>query len=479
MLVDEYQDTNALQSQFLKLILSGHRNLCVVGDDDQSIYAWRGADSSHILNFSQNFPDSKLIVLDQNYRSTPEILSAAQFVIEQNSLRHPKILRPTRPQGSRVTEIIAENDIDEAHLVVSRLRDLCFERIEGQRVAIRKYSDFAILFRASSQTRLFEDALRREEIPYRVVGALSYLERKEIKDTLAAIRALINPEHDLSLKRILGFSALKISRTSLLRAWDQNAQTPDISFEEALKSGKWNDITRAKLEKLLNLRTQIREELAQSAPSPAQTVHRVLDWLEALELRASIHKDKSDPAKASRLWNNVEEFVHGLGMTQPDRAQEPPSALDDLAERVQHFMIEAKDQEDDESKDADKVTLMTLHASKGLEFFTVFLVGLEEGFLPHRNILEAAQPVDEERRLCYVGITRARRELFLSRCRTRIRYGKAVLRTPSRFRLDIPNELLQIEDHSKEPEHRTAEAKELHEQRVASFFAEMKTKLSD
>jgi superfamily I DNA/RNA helicase len=426
LLVDEYQDTNASQFRILQCLTQKQQNLCVVGDDDQSIYSWRGADPSHILSFSKHYPQSKKVALEQNYRSTSTILHAANAVIGQNPIRYPKKLWSDRGEGSLIFHVVVAEDRAEAEYVSEKILE---KKQEGY-----AWKDFAILYRSNAQSRVFEEALRRKGIAYKILGGISFLARKEVKDVLAYWKLLCNFKDDASLRRVINWPQRGIGKTTQ-EALGTLAFAQEISVFEALNRyvdaratprlqafQQWLQHTRAQLE----------------ASSPEMLVAWARSCLESLGIKQAIAEEADDPIQASRRWENVEELLHSLGQWKSQGS----TALEVLSEYLVGMMLQAQEPEGEE-KDLDQVTLLTLHGAKGLEYRVVFLVGMEEGFLPHKRTLNELVDLSEERRLCYVGITRARDELFFVRAHERIRYGKPVPCHPSRFLAAIPQELLQ------------------------------------
>lgn len=490
LLVDEYQDTNAAQFRILSLLTQKHQNLCVVGDDDQSIYSWRGADPSHILGFKKYYPEAKVIMLEQNYRSTSKILEAANKVIAQNRGRYAKTLWSDRGEGESITELVVEDDRAESDAVADEI----LKRIQDQS---RTWGEFAILYRSNAQSRLFEEALRRKRIPYKIVGGLSFLARKEVKNALAYWKLIANPKDDASFRRIINWPARGIGRTSL-EAVSQFAFQKKISLWEAIQMHlDLVDLVQPKalaaFERFEKTIHTLRTKLDQLGEDPQAVSQWAKESLETLELRTAVTEDTEDPAQAARKWENVEELVHSLGQQtkptpeddsyHPDLvAEEKSGGLLLLRDFLNRMTLEAqeaeKDQDENDKKDAgNQVTLLTLHGAKGLEFPIVFLVGMEEGYLPHKRTLDEAVDFSEERRLCYVGITRAKDLLYLVRAKNRIRYGKPTPRTPSRFLAEIPQDLIVHIDESSTPDLSRADVKIQHEERVKNYLAEIRAKL--
>jgi superfamily I DNA/RNA helicase len=488
ILIDEYQDTNKSQFQLVSFLTTKQQNLCVVGDDDQSIYAWRGADPSHILGFSRHFPQAKTIILDQNYRSTSTILNAANQVIAKNKKRHPKNLWSDRGEGESIQQLIVEDDRAEGEMVAKEILALAYQNIHGEEKQIHPWSHFAILYRSNTQSRIFEEALRLQQIPYRLIGSMSFLDRKEIKDLLCYWRLIVNSKDDASIRRVLNWPARGIGKTSIQKLGNC-AFARQISVFEALDFAKEETPRVAKsTQSFKNLILSLRKELITIDPTPKTLSEWALRSLETIGIRQAIDDECDDAIQASRRFENCEELANSIGQISlvdvlaPDspfkEKGEELSGLTILREFLSRLILQAKD-ENEKNQDVpkDEVTLMTLHSAKGLEFPIVFLAGMEEGLLPHKRVLEELTDLSEERRLCYVGVTRAMNQLYLTRAKTRIRYGKAVPRTPSRFLDDFPADLLVNRDESSTPDISSKEAKDQHENKVRGFLASIRARL--
>ncbi len=495
ILVDEYQDTNPAQFAILRMLTETHQNICVVGDDDQSIYAWRGADARHILEFSHHYPAARTITLDQNYRSTTRILDAANQVIQQNKHRHPKRLWSTKGDGEPIQMIVLEEDRSEAEHVAEEILKMARTFVEGQPKQVRPWKDFAILYRSNPQSRIFEEALRMRKIPYKLVGALSFLDRREVKDLFSYFRVIVNPKDDASVRRILNWPTRGIGRTALETATELAQAAKTCVYEALGQTAEKQPRAAAGIRQFCELIESLRVDLKHTPADPAALASwgkRVLERIGAREQLIADHPDAPD--QAVKKLENMEELVNALGQVdlkevQEELGQEPITAEALLREFLSRMLLQAQAEVDDKKKDAenketDQVTLLTLHGSKGLEFPVVFLVGLEEGLLPHRRTIEEALDFSEERRLCYVGITRAKDRLILTRARTRIRYGKAVPRTPSRFLNELPQDQLVHQNLALGPDHESVNpvareaAEKQHEERVKSFLAGIKSQLS-
>ncbi len=480
VLVDEYQDTNATQFRLLRLLTERQQNLCVVGDDDQSIYSWRGADATHILEFKSQFPAAKMITLDQNYRSTSTILDAANRVIANNRVRHPKSLWSDRGQGGAIREFILEDDRDEGEWVAQAI-------LERQQAAGGRWKDFAILYRSNVQSRIFEESLRKYKVPYKIVGGMSFLDRKEIKDTLSYWRLIVNPKDDASLRRVVNWPSRGIGKTAVETLSNAAFASESALIDVLPRAGTIYPRAEAGARALLDLLSALRRDLEN-----VSTLEGFAHWgkasLERVGIKKALEEETDDPVQLQRRWESVEELANSLGQVPREELAEGGTSA--LREFLARLALEAQAQDEDEkerSKDNDEnqVTLLTLHGAKGLEYPTVFLVGMEDGFLPHKRTIEEGQDLSEERRLCYVGITRARDHLVLTRTRHRIRFGKPVPRYRSRFLAEVPNDLIVTEDRSSgpvagvqdpgEPE----KAREAHEMRVKSFLANIRGALGD
>lgn len=425
ILVDEYQDTNHAQYALTKILAARWRNICVVGDADQSIYAWRGADIRNIIDFTRDYPDAASIKLEQNYRSTKTILHAANAVIDNNESRPKKTLWTENPAGSKIIHYQAQTEHDEADYIAG----VIYNRHE---ISHEPYGDMAILFRTNAQSRVLEEKLMRYAIPYTMVGGTKFYDRKEIKDVLAYLRLLYNPEDSLSLTRIINVPKRNIGATTMEHV-AAYAEEQGISLFEALSSTDEIPVTKRAKASLENFAAMIFDLLndieGKDVLSLIETVIKQTGYGDMLDKEA-----EHDPQGESRK-ENVGEF---LSVAKDYMDSNPDGNLQDFLENV----ALVSDVDDFESSDS-KVTLMTLHAAKGLEFPVVFLTGLDEGLFPHsRTLLDPAQ-VEEERRLAYVGITRAERQLYVTNAITRTMYGRISAYMPSRFLAEIPPQLME------------------------------------
>ncbi len=420
--VDEYQDTNRAQYLILHLLSQRHRNICVVGDDAQSIYRWRGADIRNILDFERDYPDSTLIRLEQNYRSTQRILALADALIQHNRNRIPKRLWTQNPEGEPATLLICADERDEAMHVVQHILQ---EHQRGYR-----YGDIAVLYRTNAQSQALEEACRHAGIPYVLVGSISFYQRKEIKDALAYLRLLLNPADSLSWLRILNVPPRGIGAATIehLRTAAQQWQ---CSFGEALqRCTEIPQIRRGAQEVLQNLFALV-QRFRNALPTQPLDV-AVLEYLEATGLLAYYRN-----ADEEERYQNLERFV----ATFAEYAEESPSpSLQEYLQRI--ALLSEIDQAPDTT---DAVALMTLHAAKGLEFPVVFITGIEHGLLPIARSLPVPEEVEEERRLLYVGITRAQHKLYLSYAQYRRRWGERLPTQPSLFLSELPAEHICVE----------------------------------
>ncbi|MED3624961.1 DNA helicase PcrA [Neobacillus thermocopriae] len=424
--VDEYQDTNKAQYLLVKLLANRFKNLCVVGDSDQSIYRWRGADITNILSFEKDYPNATVILLEQNYRSTKRILQAANKVIENNLNRKPKNLWTENPEGNKIVYYRADSEQGEAQFVAGKIKELT-------RDGGHKLSDMAILYRTNAQSRVMEEVLLKSNINYTIVGGTKFYDRKEIKDMLAYLRLISNPDDDISLIRVINVPKRGIGSSSLDKIADFAAMH-DMSIFQALESieliGLSPKITKAAVgfRDLIKNYTQMQEYL-----SVTELVEEILEKTGYLDM---LKAEKSLEAQ-SRI-ENLEEFLSvtkNFEETNEDKSL--VAFLTDLA------LVADIDSMDDDQEKADAVVLMTLHSAKGLEFPVVFLIGMEEGVFPHTRSLTEEAEMEEERRLAYVGITRAEDSLFLTNAKMRTLFGRTNMNPASRFISEIPEDLLE------------------------------------
>jgi len=423
VLVDEYQDTNRAQYMMVQLTGEEHRNVAVVGDDDQSIFGWRGADVRNILDFKKDYPEATVVHLEQNYRSTQQILDAAHHIIRHNPERAPKQLWTARAGGERIAAAQLYNEVEEAEYVADEVERL--RKIEN-----RRYGDFAVLYRTNAQSRSFEDVFGRRRIPYRLVGGVRFWERREVKDVLAFLRFVHNPDDAVSFARIVSVPPRKIGPVSVDAIVAEAARSDRNLLEVMAEPHVLEGLPRAAATPVGAFRRRL-ESLSSTigALRPSELVDQVMDVMGL----APYYNDGT-PQGEARLENIGE--LRGLA--------EEFDTHEDLAEALQLFLTEVTLRSDvDAYNDQEEgVTLITLHMVKGLEFPVVFLVGLEEGLLPHKRALENAADMPEERRLCYVGITRAQDRLYLTCAFRRHLYGQSQAAFPSRFLGEIPSALI-------------------------------------
>jgi len=454
IMVDEYQDTNASQYLMISLLSKKHGNICVVGDDDQSIYGWRGAEVQNILNFAQDHPGCVTIKLEQNYRSTGAILEAANSVIKNNKVRTDKALWTSDGKGREIDLIVADSEEDEAAKVVEQMM------LEQYRDKLR-WSDLAILYRSNAQSRAFEEKLRIERIPYVVIGGQQFYERKEVKDAIAYLKVIDNPEDEASLLRIINFPRRGIGDTTLIKLnqWSMNHNVP--LFESLGRVNEIDEISSSCKKTVAGFHVMMKEVMA--GFSQHNMGAQVNALFNRLRIEDELYRTLNDAPQARKRIENIEQVVNSLAAYE---SQTPRATLSAFLERIS-LMDEDKPAEDGKEHGTNAVTLMSLHSSKGLEFSHVWLVGMEENLLPHKRSIEEDPSVAEERRLCYVGITRARRYLTISRCLTRRKYGAVEGQKPSRFLDEIPEHLLNGAMGSTNSE--AAEPVDL----AADFFARM------
>jgi len=447
VLVDEYQDINPAQYAFVKHLAGAHGNLCVVGDDDQSIYRWRGADLKNILSFERDFPGTRVIKLEQNYRSTKRILEAANAVIQCNRSRRPKTLWTENEKGVPVDLFSAEDGGDEASHVVGLVRRL------GEKEGL-SYKDFAVFYRIHAQSRLLEEELLLYNIPYTVIGGVRFYDRKEVKDALAYLRILVNPADAVALRRIINVPRRGIGGVTLA-AMGRLASEGNTTLYRALEQAAQGGVIGAGPTKRLRGFHEMMEELRRSAESkgPADLIEEILDRSGYMD-KLSRERTEEAQGRAENLRELVvaardfeaefqerDDFpdMEGPVGTGPMSEMQPQDFVRPFLERVS--LVAGVDMLGD---DASRVTLMTLHSAKGLEFPVVFLVGLEEGLLPHNRSMGDPAELEEERRLCYVGMTRAEKRLFLCHAEYRSLFGQFQMNRPSRFLEDIPPGMLTI-----------------------------------
>ena len=427
VLVDEYQDTNGVQYELVNLLAAVHRNLCVVGDPDQSIYAWRGANVRNILEFENDYDEAKVIKLERNYRSTQPILSAASAVVSNNVARRDKRLVTEREGGDPIQFFEAEDDREEAQFVVRRIMQA---KSDGE-----SYGGCAVLYRTNAQSRGLEEELLKYDVPYAVVGGVRFYDRAEIKDAMAYLRLLVNPRDDQALRRIVNRPTRGIGKTTIERASERAVQE-DLTLLESLgrtaETGGGRSASKVRV--FLDMIDSLRSELNQLPLD--QLIGRVLD---ASGYLAALSKEAT-PEAESRRDNLLELMASARDFedANADLPEEDRTVLDLFLDQV--ALISDLDQWEDR---AERVSLMTVHSAKGLEFPYVFLVGMEERIFPHASSSGDEESLEEERRLCYVAMTRAMDRLFITHASARLRYGERSFQSPSRFLDEIPEKLVE------------------------------------
>ena len=496
MMIDEYQDTNGAQLEMARLLAGPRKNLCVVGDDDQSIYAWRGADVRNILDFERHYPGARVVIMEENYRSTQRILDAANGVIAHNTSRKAKQLRTANGPGPKIDywEMVDDGqrtaEEQEAEMVA---REIGIRRL----VETVQWSDFAILYRTNLQSKPLEEAMRNANIPYRVVGGTSFFDRKEVADCVAYLRVVLNPRDEVAVRRIINYPTRGIGRTTQLRLVEAARAARVPLYEMLRRAGEVDGVSKAQLEPVrhfVGMMDELRQEHAateaalRAGTTGERTLHGFAKQLVArVRLEEAVRADNAKSERAAEVRIDIlRDFIASIATYEerawgaqplPDEEDEwEPPSLRAFLEKLS--LVEEEEKKDDKDDEPNRVTLMTLHAAKGLEFTHVFIVGLEEEILPHTRSVEAVSadgtdPISEERRLFYVGITRARHRLTLSGCATRRQRGDSVPRQPSRFLKEVPADLL---------EYRTGKRSSLSEEDSrelkANFFSKMRDMLA-
>lgn len=439
IMVDEYQDTNKAQFEFIKRLGWTHKNVCVVGDDDQSIYRWRGADVSNILDFEEIFPECTVFKLEQNYRSTQNILSAASAVVSNNSVRAEKKLWSAGKEGEKVSIIEANDEREEANRILKQIQQEIFSQK-------RTFNDFVLLYRTNAQSRALEDALRQHGIQYVIIGGVKFYSRKEIKDVLAYLRAIVNPNDAVAMRRIINVPTRGIGATTEERL-DEYALEHSLTFWDAMQLAKQVDIHAGLTSKVLSFVEIIRKYMELKDTLPLEELVGVL--LEDVGMIKMYKDDGSDEA-LDRL-ENIYALIEGIS-DYVARTEEP--SLEGFLEEVS--LLTDIDNWDD---DTNAVTLMTLHSAKGLEFPVVFITGAEEGLFPLGRANDDPEELAEERRLFYVGMTRAQDKVYVSYARQRSRFGDIMFNAPSRFVGEIPEDLVTRETGQPQRRHSTTKSR--------------------
>ncbi len=429
--VDEYQDTNRAQYMLCKMLADSHHRICVVGDSDQSIYRWRGADITNILNFEQDYPEATTILLEQNYRSTSNILNAANGVIALNTGRKPKKLWTDQGEGPKIKVYRGDSEHEEGYFVTSEVH----KNLKNS----KSYRDHAILYRTNAQSRVIEEILIKSDIPYQIVGGIKFYDRKEIKDLLAYLRLLSNPDDDISLTRIINVPKRGIGDTTVAKLAAMAAER-GVSIFRVLEfvddlgfAGRTRNMLVEFYDMIVGLHRMV-EFL-----SVTELTEKML---EVTEYRVELHRENTLESKAR--MENIDEFLSVTMEFEKNNGDKSlVSFLTDLALIADIDIVNDDEQEADNS---DAVTLMTMHSAKGLEFPVVFIIGMEEGVFPHSRAFQDNEELEEERRLAYVGITRAEEQLFLTCAQMRTLFGRTTANPPSRFLSEIPDELKEDTD---------------------------------
>ena len=426
IMVDEYQDTSKAQYELIKLLAKQHQNICVVGDDDQSIYGWRGADIRNILEFERDYDDVKIVKLEQNYRSTQVILDAANHVISNNTERKRKKLWSEKKEGQLIKIQLAENEMEEGDFISNTINFM-------KKYEDREYKDFAVLYRANAQARSVEDALNRAGIPYNIYGGIKFYERKEIKDIIAYLRVIQNPQDDISLKRIINVPRRGIGLRTIEKIEDRASLKEESIYSVLIDIEDNSDISRkarASISEFVDLMSTLRSFT--DVYTVSQIIEKILD---VTGYKDELLKEKNNEGQ-DRI-ENLEELI--------SVALEFESTSDDKSLEAFLTGVALNAEPSDEEESEDRVSLMTIHSSKGLEFPVVFLAGMEERIFPIARAIQSMRDsdIEEERRLCYVGITRAKEELFLTLTKKRTLYGRTNTSVASRFIEELPNECIE------------------------------------
>ena len=426
IMVDEYQDTSKAQYELIKLLAKQHQNICVVGDDDQSIYGWRGADIRNILEFERDYDNVKIVKLEQNYRSTQVILDAANHVIANNTERKRKRLWSDKKEGQLIKIQLAENEIEEGDFISNTINYM-------RRYEDRQYKDFAVLYRANAQARSVEDALNRAGIPYNIYGGIKFYERKEIKDIIAYLRVIQNPQDDISLKRIINVPRRGIGLRTIEKIEDRASLKEESIYSVLIDIEDNSDISRkarASISEFVDLMSTLRSFT--EVYTVSQVIEKVLD--------VTGYKDELLKEKNNEGEDRLENLQELISVALEFESQSEDKSLETF---LTNIALNAEPDSEEETE--DRVSLMTIHSSKGLEFPVVFLAGMEERIFPIARAIQSMKDsdIEEERRLCYVGITRAKEELFLTLTRKRTLYGRTNPSIASRFIEELPTECIE------------------------------------
>ncbi len=460
VLVDEYQDTNFAQHRIVWQLTRQHQHVCVVGDDAQSIYSFRGANIDNILTFQKIYESARLFKLERNYRSTQNIVEAANSLIKKNSRQIQKDIFSENDRGEKLHVMDTHSDIEEAKMVVNAIRGI--KRKEGC-----EYSDFAILYRTNAQSRVFEDTMRKESLPYRIYGGLSFYQRKEIKDVIAYFRLAVNPNDEESFKRVINYPARGIGQTTVTKILSA-ATEHEVSLWTVINSPEQYElgVNKGTLMKIAAFREMISSFIENAQKMPANQVGTMI--VKQSGIIADIYQDTT-PENLSRQ-ENVEELVNGMQDFCDMRMEEGNENIS-LSDYLSEVSL-MSDVDSDKGDDEHKITLMTIHSAKGLEFCTVFVVGLEEGLFPSDMVSGNPREMEEERRLFYVAITRAKTHCYLSYAQCRFRYGQMEFSAPSRFLKDIDPKYLDRQQSMFSTRRSMDDEVELPWQRKRSLFGE-------
>lgn len=460
VLVDEYQDTNFAQHRIVWQLTRQHQHVCVVGDDAQSIYSFRGANIDNILTFQKIYESARLFKLERNYRSTQNIVEAANSLIKKNSRQIQKDIFSENDRGEKLHVMDTHSDIEEAKMVVNAIRGI--KRKEGC-----EYSDFAILYRTNAQSRVFEDTMRKESLPYRIYGGLSFYQRKEIKDVIAYFRLAVNPNDEEAFKRVINYPARGIGQTTVTKILSA-ATEHEVSLWTVINSPKQYElgVNKGTLMKIAAFREMIASFIENAQKMPANQVGTMI--VKQSGIIADIYQDTT-PENLSRQ-ENVEELVNGMQDFCDMRMEEGNENIS-LSDYLSEVSL-MSDVDSDKGDDGHKITLMTIHSAKGLEFCTVFVVGLEEGLFPSDMVSGNPREMEEERRLFYVAITRAKTHCYLSYAQCRFRYGQMEFSAPSRFLKDIDPKYLDRQQSMFSTRRSMDDEVELPWQRKRSLFGE-------
>lgn len=460
VLVDEYQDTNFAQHRIVWQLTRQHQHVCVVGDDAQSIYSFRGANIDNILTFQKIYESARLFKLERNYRSTQNIVESANSLIKKNSRQIQKDIFSENDRGEKLHVMDTHSDIEEAKMVVNAIRGI--KRKEGC-----EYSDFAILYRTNAQSRVFEDTMRKESLPYRIYGGLSFYQRKEIKDVIAYFRLAVNPNDEESFKRVINYPARGIGQTTVTKILSA-ATEHEVSLWTVINSPEQYElgVNKGTLMKIAAFREMISSFIENAQKMPANQVGTMI--VKQSGIIADIYQDTT-PENLSRQ-ENVEELVNGMQDFCDMRMEEGNENIS-LSDYLSEVSL-MSDVDSDKGDDEHKITLMTIHSAKGLEFGTVFVVGLEEGLFPSDMVSGNPREMEEERRLFYVAITRAKTHCYLSYAQCRFRYGQMEFSAPSRFLKDIDPKYLDRQQSMFSTRRSMDDEVELPWQRKRSLFGE-------